>query len=86
MSKTSFENLEIYKLSEKLSDRIWRLGSRWDHLDKTTVGSQVIRSADSIGANLAEGLGRGTKKETQRFTKISRGSLFETKHWLRRAV
>lgn len=44
-----------------------------------------MRSADSIGANVAEGVGRGTYQDNRRFVRIARGSLYETKHWLRRA-
>jgi len=46
---------------------------------------QLVNSADSIGANLAEGYGRGSHADNRRFVKISRGSLFEAKHWLCRA-
>jgi four helix bundle protein len=84
--KTNFENLEIYKLSEILADKIWKIVIEWNHLAQDTVGKQVIRSSDSIGANIAEGSGRGTDKDYVRFLKIARGSLYETRHWLRRAV
>ena len=50
-----------------------------------TLGKQIIRSADSIGANIAEGVGRGSYQDNRRFVKIARGSLYETQHWLRRA-
>ncbi len=83
--KTNFENLEIYQLAEKLADKIWLIVVKWDYLAKDTVGKQIVRSADSIGANIAEGSGRGTDKDYLRFLKISRGSLYETRHWLRRA-
>ncbi|MBA2493479.1 MAG: four helix bundle protein [Acidobacteria bacterium] len=85
MQKTNFENLEIYQLSEKLADEIWSIVFEWNHLAQDTVGKQLIRSTDSIGANIAEGSGRGTDKDYSRFLKISRGSLYETRHWLRRA-
>ncbi len=29
MEKTNFENLQIYKLSEKLSDQLWKIVVRW---------------------------------------------------------
>lgn len=84
--KAVFENLDIYKLSEKLSDQIWNNVVNWNKLEKETIGSQLIRSTDSIGANIAEGNGRGTKNEIRRFSRIARGSLYESRHWLRRAV
>jgi four helix bundle protein len=50
-----------------------------------TIGRQLIRSADSIGANIAEGTGRGSFQDNRRFVRNARGSLYETRHWLRRA-
>lgn len=85
MKKTHFENLQVYQLAEKLADEIWKIVLDWDNLAKNTVGTQIIRSADSVGANLAEGSGRGSNQDYKRFIKISRGSLYETRHWLRRA-
>ncbi|MEJ2279562.1 MAG: four helix bundle protein, partial [Candidatus Lokiarchaeota archaeon] len=52
---------------------------------KNTVGFQIVESSDSIGANIAEGTGRGSFTDNKRFAKIARASLYETKHWLRRA-
>jgi four helix bundle protein len=85
MAKTNFENLQIYKLSEKLADQLWKIVVRWDILAKDTVGKQLVRAGDSIGANIAEGSGRGTDPEVRRFLRVARGSLYETQHWLRRA-
>ncbi|MGI8638951.1 MAG: four helix bundle protein [Pyrinomonadaceae bacterium] len=85
MAKTNFENLEIYQLAEQLADKIWDIVLGWSSLVQDTVGKQIIRSADSIGANITEGSGRGSEKDYIRFLKIARGSLYETRHWLRRA-
>ncbi len=54
MSQTNFQKLDVYKLAEKLADEIWNIVIKWDALAKDTVGKQIIRSADSIGANIAE--------------------------------
>jgi len=50
--------LEIYKILLKLSDDIWQIYSNLSTDLKYNIGSQVIRSIDSIGANIAEGYGR----------------------------
>ena len=85
MERTNFEKLQVYKLAEALSGGIWEVVLKWDYLAKDTVGKQMIRSADSIGANIAEGTGRGTLEDNRRFIRMARGSLYETQHWLRRA-
>ena len=85
MERTNFENLRIYQLSEELSDNIWEIVVKWNRLAQDTVGKQLINAADSIGANIAEGTGRGSYADNRRFARIARGSLFEVKHWLRRA-
>ena len=85
MNKTGFENLRVYKLAEDIADHIWEIVCKWDYFAKDTIGKQLVNSADSVGANIAEGYGRGSHADNRRFAKISRGSLFEVKHWLRRA-
>ena len=80
-----FEDLRVFQLAEKLADEIWDIVSGWEYFAKETVGKQLVKSADSIGANIAEGSGRGTPKDNKRFIRISRGSYNETKYWLRRA-
>ena len=84
MAKTNFEKLEVYQLAEQLADEVWRMVESWDNFPKTTIGSQIIRSTDSVGANIAEGVGRGSTLDNKRFVRNARGSLYETMHWLRR--
>ena len=85
MSKTNFMNLRVYQLSEILADEVWIIVTNWKYFEKETVGKQLVKAADSIGANISEGTGRGSFKDNRRFVKIARGSLNETQHWLRRA-
>ena len=83
--RTYFEKLDVYKLAEKLSDEIWEVVKGWDYFCRDTLGRQLVRAADSIGANIAEGTGRGSFIDNRRFIRNARGSLNETRHWLRRA-
>jgi four helix bundle protein len=85
MGSKYFQELRVYKLAEKLADKIWKIVNDWDIFAKNTIGTQIVRSADSIGANIAEGVGRGSFQDNKRFIRIARGSLNETQHWLRRA-
>ncbi len=73
MSRTNFENLRVYKLCEELADEIWKIVFRWNTFAKDTVGKHIVRSADSVGANIAEGTGRYNFQDNQRFVKIARG-------------
>jgi len=83
MSSYKLDDLEVYKRAEKLSDEIWFEVTSWkDYFIKDTIGKQLVRSADSIGANIAEGYGRFHFKENKNFCYFSRGSIMETKGWL----
>ena len=85
IARTNFESLRVYQLAEELADEIWQIALGWPVFAKNTIGQNLVRAADSIGCNIAEGTGRGSFQDNRRFVKIARGSLNETKHWLRRA-
>ena len=63
---------------------IWKRVVQWDEFAKDVVGKQMARSADFIGANIAESFGRFNFGEKLQFLYYSRGSIFETKYWLNR--
>lgn len=79
------DDLEVYKLSEELSERIWNIVIAWSPFAKYGLGKQLSASADSISANIAEGYGRFFIKENIHFCFYARGSLLETKSWIQKA-
>jgi four helix bundle protein len=85
MAGKGFEQLRVYRLSESLADRVWEMVQKWGALARDTNGKQMIRSSDGVGANIAEGYARGSYQDNRRFVRMARGSLYETRHWLRRA-
>ena len=78
--------LDVYTLAEQLSDLIWYDFDKWSKKVQNTIGYQIIRSSDSIAANIAEGYGRYTPADRKRFYLYSRGSFEETKAWLRKLI
>jgi four helix bundle protein len=85
MEQTNYENLQIYQLAEKLSNEVWDAVIFWDYFAKDTVGKQLVRAADSVAANIAEGNGCGSEVDNRKFLRQARGSLYETKSFLRLA-
>ncbi len=83
MSAT-FEDLRVLKSAEEIANSIWKFVVQWDEFAKDVVGKQMARSADSVGANIAESFGRFNFGEKLQFLYYSRGSIFETKYWLNR--
>ena len=79
-----FDDLQILQTSEAISDGIWKEILQWDPFGRDVIGKQLAKSADSIGANIAEAYGRFPYGEKVQFLYYARGSLFETKYWLNR--
>ncbi|MHC4267101.1 MAG: four helix bundle protein [Planctomycetota bacterium] len=79
------EELKVYQLAMNIGERIWMVVIKWNYFAKDTVGKQLVKSVDSIAANLSEGFGRFHYKENKQFCYYSRGSLYETKTWLIKA-
>jgi len=86
------EDLETYKLSMNLGEKIWNMVVNWNYFEKDipiNIGrKQLVRAVDSIAANISEGYGRYHYKENKsRLSRdyYARGSLLETKTWLEKA-
>lgn len=81
----NLEELDVYQTSMEIGERVWSIVSSWQYFAKDTVGKQLVKAADSMAANLSEGFGRFYYKENKQFGYYSRGSLYETKTWLKKA-
>lgn len=73
-----FTDLRIWQLAHELTLKIYKLSKNFPKEEVYGIGSQVRRSASSVGANIAEGFSRNTKKEYVQFLYVARGSLTET--------
>ncbi len=85
MATFALTTLRVYALAEEAADLVWSVVSEWDRFARDTIGSQLVRAIDSVGANIAEGYGRASPVDNRRFVRIARGSLYEARHFLRRA-
>ncbi len=83
---TELEDLKILQNAETIADAVWKRVVQWEEFAKDVVGKQMARATDSIGANIAESYGRFNFGEKLQFLYYSRGSLFEAKFWLNRAL
>ena len=52
------EDLEVYKVAVEIGELVWEVVQQWNYFEKDTLGKQLIRAADSIALNIAEGYGR----------------------------
>ena len=73
----SVRNLEIWHEAVEVAKTVYMLTQNWPKEELYGLTDQARRAAVSMPANLAEGLGRGTPKETARFAQIALGSLYE---------
>jgi four helix bundle protein len=81
----TFRDLDVYRRAVGLADTLWGCVTGWDSFARWTVGVQLVRSADSIGANIAEAAGRSSDADQRRLLIVARASGLELEHWLDRA-
>jgi four helix bundle protein len=76
---TSFEDLECWKASRRLRIFISKtIASTLPKGERYGLASQILRSARSTTANIAEGYGRFHYLDNAKFCSNARGSCFET--------
>ena len=77
MSVRSYQDLAVWKKAMQLVAQVYLLTKRFPREEMHGLTSQMRRAAISIPTNIAEGWGRGSKKEYIQFLRIARGSLLE---------
>ncbi len=77
MLTLSHKNLEVYKISLKLIEEIYKTTKTFPKEEQYVLVSQIRRAAISVCCNIAEGASRISKAEKKRFYEISRSSLVE---------
>ncbi|MFV0555145.1 MAG: four helix bundle protein [Mangrovibacterium sp.] len=78
----NFKRYKVWELSHQLVLKIYRITSSFPDNEKYAMVSQMRRAAYSIPSNFAEGSGRDSDKEFNRFIQISQGSLYELEYFL----
>jgi four helix bundle protein len=79
----SFRSLTVWQKAKAVAVTVIALAREMPHdRGAEALANQVIRSAASIPANVAEGYGRFADGAYRNHLSIARGSLFETQTWL----
>ncbi len=79
------EELQVYQIAMDIGEDVYQLAGKWEYFDKDTIGKQLVRSMDSVAANISEGFGRYHFNENKHFLFYARGSLYEVKTWITKA-
>lgn len=72
-----YKNLNVWKESRNLVKMVYELSAKFPAEEKFGLTSQIRRCAVSIPSNIAEGMGRNTKKDTKQFFFVAKGSAYE---------
>ena len=73
-----FHDWSVYKESKEIVTIIMKLVQHLPAQYRFEFGNQILRSSLSIVLNIAEGSGKGTDKDFNRFLSIALGSVNET--------
>lgn len=77
MNEFRFLGWKVYKDSKEVVKKIYKLTGEWSNNFKFSLGDQINRSALSMPLNIAEGSGKNSDKELNRYFDIAIGSTYE---------
>jgi four helix bundle protein len=72
-----FESLEVFDLAVDFAKMSYQVTNDFPKREVFGLTANLRRAATSITANIAEGSGRGTRRDFMHFIDIAMGSLFE---------
>ena len=72
-----YKKLNVWQFSRALASKVYVRTKEFPIEERYGLTNQIRRCAISIPANIAEGCGRRSGKDTLRFLYISRGSIYE---------
>jgi len=82
MSAKAFEDLEIWKLSMSIAEKIYQVIAKTKLKSDFALADQIKRASISISSNIAEGFERNNNKDFRRFLYYSKGSAGEVRSQL----
>ena len=82
MTVRSYRDLTVWQKGMALAATVYRLTRRFPKYEEYRISSQMVRAATSVPANIAEGHGRGSRKDYTRFVSTAKGSLAELETFL----
>jgi four helix bundle protein len=76
----------VWQKAHELTVEVYRVTARFSKEETYALTSQIKRAAASIGANIAEGCGRGSDADFGRFLLMAMGSASELENHLQLAL
>ncbi len=72
-----YKNLVVWQKAVDITVEIYKLSASFPKEEMFGMVSQIRRSSSSVAFNIAEGAGRGSKKEFNYFLDVALGSICE---------
>lgn len=73
-----FEGLEVFQLAIDFARVCYRMTKGFPRDEVFGLTAQLRRAATSVALNIAEGSGRGTRRDFMHFIDVAQGSVCET--------
>jgi len=74
--------MSVWQEAQEFAVAVYKVTKHFPEDERFGIISQLRRASSSVSANIAEGFGRSSKKDTAHFYHIARGSLLESKNFI----